>query len=194
MFKTLSHLKGKMVTGSRTLVQQTPKRFFSNPSIRPGPGFGSMALLGMGTAGLAYLMYKGHSARTAMYKNPAVPQMHMMNPIVQDRIRKTLMYFGGGLATTGLLVSAFRNSLFAINHPWMLLFGSLGMLLGTCMTDYHTNPVLKHLFWGGFMAMTGLGMVPLIQMASLPIIFDAMFATGVTVGGLGLVAYNAPSE
>lgn len=120
--------------------------------------------------------------------------MHLFNPIVQDRIRKTLMYFGGGLATTGLLVSMFRNSMFAINHPWLLLFGSLGMMFGTIMTDYHTNPMLKHLFWGGFMAFTGLGLVPLIQMASMPIIFDAIFATGVTVGGLGLVAYNAPSE
>jgi FtsH-binding integral membrane protein len=50
------------------------------------------------------------------------------------------------------------------------------------------------MFWGGFMAATGLGMVPLIQMASMPIIYDALFATGITVGGLGVVAYNAPSE
>jgi len=120
--------------------------------------------------------------------------MNWFNPIVQDRIRKTLMYFGGGLATTGVLVGAFRNSMFALNHPWMLLFGSLGLLIGTHATDYYTNPVLKHLFWGGFMATMGLSMVPLIQMASLPIIYDAMFATGLTVGGLGLVAYNAPSE
>ena len=28
----------------------------------------------------------------------------------------------------------------------------------------------------------------------MPIIYDALFATGITMGGLGLVAYNAPSE
>ena len=28
----------------------------------------------------------------------------------------------------------------------------------------------------------------------MPILFDAMLATGVTVGSLGLVAYNAPSQ
>ena len=39
-----------------------------------------------------------------------------------------------------------------------------------------------------------MSMVPLISMASLPIIYDAMFATGFTMGGLGLIAYNAPSE
>ncbi len=72
------------------------------------------------------------------------------------------MYFGGGLATTGIMVGMMRNSMFALSNPWMLLFGSMGMLLGTMFTDYHTNPVLKHLFWGGFMATMGLSMVPLI--------------------------------
>ena len=44
------------------------------------------------------------------------------------------------------------------------------------------------------MGTMALSMVPLINMASMPILFDAMFATGFTMGGLGLVAYNAPSE
>jgi len=44
------------------------------------------------------------------------------------------------------------------------------------------------------MTTMALTMVPLINMASMPIIFDALFATGFTMGGLGLVAYNAPSE
>ena len=39
-----------------------------------------------------------------------------------------------------------------------------------------------------------LTMVPLISMAGMPIVYDAIFATGITMGGLGLVAYNAPSE
>jgi len=37
-------------------------------------------------------------------------------------------------------------------------------------------------------------MIPLIQMASMPIIYDALFATGISMGALGAVAYNAPSE
>jgi FtsH-binding integral membrane protein len=104
------------------------------------------------------------------------------------------MYFGTGLAGTGVIVSLMRNNMFALNHPWMLLFGSLGFMLGTMFTNYQTQPVLKHLLWGGFLATTALSMVPLIQMASLPIIYDALFATGITMGGLGLVALNAPSE
>jgi hypothetical protein len=63
--------------------------------------------------------------------------MHMFNPVVQDRIRKTLMYFGGGLALTGGLVGAMRNSLFALNHPFLLMFASFGCLFGTMLTDYH---------------------------------------------------------
>jgi growth hormone-inducible transmembrane protein len=118
----------------------------------------------------------------------------MFNPIVQDRIRKTLMYFGCGLAATGLTVGLMRSSMFPLMHPWMLLFGSIGFLIGTMFTDYQRQPLLKHLFWGGFVGCSGLALLPLIQMASLPVIYDAMFATGITVGGLGLVAYNAPSE
>jgi len=48
--------------------------------------------------------------------------------------------------------------------------------------------------WLGFMSSMAVTMVPLINMASMPIIYDALFATGITMGGLGLVAYNAPSE
>jgi FtsH-binding integral membrane protein len=53
---------------------------------------------------------------------------------------------------------------------------------------------LKHLLWGGFMASMGLSLVPLIQMAGMPIIYDALFATGISMAALGAIAYNAPSE
>ena len=150
-------------------------------------------MIGAGTAGLSYLMFRGAQLQREMYLHPA-KQMGYFDPLVQSRIKNTLMYFGTGLAGTGLLVNLMRNSMFAINHPFMLLFGSLGLLFGTMMTDYHRMPALKHFLWGGFMGVTALGMVPLIQMASLPIIYDALFATGLTMGGLGLVALNAPSE
>ena len=71
---------------------------------------------------------------------------------------------------------------------------SIGTMIGTMSTSYQTNSPLKHLFWGSFMTCTALGLIPLINMASMPIIFDALFATGFIMGGLGLVAYNAPSE
>ena len=86
-----------------------------------------------------------------------------------------------------------RNSAFPYRHPWMLFFGSLGFMIGTMMTSYDQSPVLKHLMWGGFITSMGMGLIPLISMAGMPIVFDAMFATGLSVAGLGAIAYNAPS-
>lgn len=63
--------------------------------------------------------------------------MTMMNPVVQQRIRQSLMYFGGGLGLTGALVAGLRNTTFAYTNPWILLFGSLGLLIGTQMTNYY---------------------------------------------------------
>ena len=62
------------------------------------------------------------------------------------------------------------------------------------MVDIHQAPLLKHVLWLGFMSSMAMTMVPLINYASMPIIYNALFATGITMGGLGLVAYNAPSE
>lgn len=121
-------------------------------------------------------------------------QMNFFNPIVQQRIGKSLSYFGGGLAITGMLVGALRNSRLAYMNPLLFLAVSIGTMLGTMFTNYQTSPVMKHAWWMAFMSTMALSMVPLINMASLPIIFDAMFATGFTMGGLGLIAYNAPSE
>ena len=67
-------------------------------------------------------------------------------------------------------------------------------MIGTMAVDYDRSPVLKHALWLAFMSTMALGIVPLINMAGMPIIYDALFATGFTIGGLGLVAYNAPSE
>ena len=95
---------------------------------------------------------------------------------------------------TGAMVSGLRNSRFAYANPWILLFGSLGLLVGTQMVSYQSNPILKHMLYGGFLGAMALSMVPLINMASLPIIYDAMLATGLSVGGLGAIAYFSPSE
>jgi FtsH-binding integral membrane protein len=48
--------------------------------------------------------------------------------------------------------------------------------------------------WAGLIGCLSLNMVPLINMASMPVIYDALFATGISMGALGAVAYNAPSE
>jgi len=105
-----------------------------------------------------------------------------------------MMYFGGGLGLTGLMCGLLRNSYIAYTNPWLLLFGSLGLMMGTMFTNYYTNPALKHALWIGFIGTMSLSLVPLISMAGMPIVYDALMATGVSMGALGLVAYNAPSE
>jgi len=95
---------------------------------------------------------------------------------------------------TGLLVAALRNSPIPYKHPFLLLFGSIGLLIGTMFTNYNQNPVLKHLLWAGFVGTISMSMIPLISMAGMPIVYDALFATGASMAALGLVAYNAPSE
>jgi hypothetical protein len=62
--------------------------------------------------------------------------MSFFNPIVQQRISKTLAYFGGGLLITGGLVGALRNSAIANMNPWALLLLSLGTLFGTMLSNY----------------------------------------------------------
>lgn len=120
--------------------------------------------------------------------------MNFFNPIVQQRISKSLAYFGGGLLVTGGLVGALRNSSLVHMNPFLFFALSIGTMIGTMMVSYDRSPALKHALWMGFMSTMALSMVPLINMASLPVIYDALFATGFTMGGLGLVAYNAPSE
>jgi hypothetical protein len=203
MFKFLSRLSGQTkILESKTqnlFTRNNFKRNFSNVHTQP-PNYnkiGSWALIGAGAAGLMYLLLYGRSLAHAQYTMPLhqVQQMHFFHPMVQYRIRQCLMYFGGGLGLTGILVGSLRNSMFAYTvNPWILLFGSLGLLIGTQLTDYHSNAAVKHLLWFGFLGTMSLSMVPLINMASMPIIYDALFATGITMGGLGLIAYNAPSE
>ena len=99
--------------------------------------FGSWALIGAGTAGLAYLIMRGRTLQYSRFQAGAAPlapgmtQGLYFSPETQQRVRQTMMYFGGGLGFTGAMVYALRNSTFAMTNPWILLFGSLGLLIGT---------------------------------------------------------------
>lgn len=144
---------------------------------------------------MVFLMLKGramvHQKNMSQY---GTEQNTMMHPTVQLRMRQTLGYFGASVASTGAMVAALRNSRMAYVHPLILFIGSIGFMFGTMATDYHKSPILKHALLLGFVGSMSLSMVPLINMASMPIIYDALFATGISMGCLGAVAYNAPSE
>lgn len=142
-------------------------------------------------SGITYLSYLGHSQR--VHATPA-QQLQLFHPVVQKRLQTTMAYFSGSLFATGVGMFALRNSRLAMMNPWALFFVSLGAMFGTHMCDYETNFAMKNLMYAGFIGSMTLSLVPLVHIYAAPIIYDAMLATGFTVGSLGLVAYNAPSE
>jgi len=118
----------------------------------------------------------------------------MFSPIVKERLQKTMAYFSASVLGTGATCFYLRNSRLAMMNPWLLFGLSMATMIGSMVCDYENSWVLKNLLYTGFIGTMGLSLVPLIHMYSMPIIFDAMLATGVTVGSLGFVAYNSPSE
>ena len=52
----------------------------------------------------------------------------------------------------------------------------------------------KNILWVALVFLNVLTIFPIINMLKKTIIFDALFTAGITVGGLGLVAYYAKSE
>ena len=104
------------------------------------------------------------------------------------------MYFTGGLTVTGVTAALARGSRFAHMNPLWFFLPAIGGMIGCQMLDYQTQAPLKHALWGLFTVSEGLMMAPLISMASMPIIFNALAATGVMMGALGLYAYSTPTQ
>ena len=44
------------------------------------------------------------------------------------------------------------------------------------------------------MGAIGLSLVPIVSMAGMPIVYNAMMATGVMMGGLAAIALNSPAD
>lgn len=121
--------------------------------------------------------------------------MHLNHPMVQERIGKTMGYFTGACGLTGAMTYALRNSHRALTmNPFLLFALSMGTLIGTQMIDYQRNFVLKNLMYGAFVGTMSAGLIPIINMYSMPVIYDALIASGAVTGSLGMVAYNSPSQ
>jgi len=172
-----------------------PARSF-NKSIKPPQvsNFGSYFMMGTAAAGMAYLAYSSMNLRRnqAFYTQKGET---FMSPTVQKRVAHTLGYFGYGIAATGGIVYALRNSAAAAAAPWpILLIAALACSFGTHSVDYYNNWGLKMLFYTGFIGSFSLSILPLIQMSSAALIADACLATGCSMAALSTVAYMAPSE
>ena len=78
--------------------------------------------------------------------------------------------------------------------PWLLFGGSIALLFGTHMIDYETAFIPKLLCYTAFTGVMGMSILPLVQVSAAATVADAALATGLSMGALGAVAYNAPSE
>lgn len=84
--------------------------------------------------------------------------------------------------------------LWASVSPLLLFGGSLALLFGTHSLPYETQYIPKMICYTAFTGMMGLSILPLVQMSAAATVADAALATGLSMGALGAVAYNAPSE
>lgn len=121
-------------------------------------------------------------------------QKQMFHPEVQKRLRTTMGYFTGACGATGVFMHVMRNSSLAYMNPFLYMGLSMAMLVGVHMCDYKQNWLLKNAIYAGWVGLISTSLVPLVHMYSMPILFDAMLATGVTMGSLGAVAWFAPSQ
>ena len=152
--------------------------------------------LGMGLGltaigGLTYLSYLGHQMRAH-----ATPEqrLSLFHPTVQQRLRHTMGYFTAGCFATGGLMHVMRGMNMGMGSAIGTMVLSFGCLFGIMLTDYERQFMMKNAFYGGFVAATAASMVPMIHAYGGAVLFDALLCTGATMGGLGAVAWNAPSE
>lgn len=98
---------------------------------------------------------------------------------------------------TGAFCYALRDSPIAFAlaaHPFWYLGGSLALLFATMAVDYEENWLVKNLLYTTWVGLTSASLVPLLAEAGGPIIEQAVLATSLTVGSLGVVAATAPSQ
>ena len=179
----------------KPLISNVAKRTFSSGRGATGGLSGSQMFgAGLGMAaitGLTYLSYLGHQMR--MNATPE-QQLTLFHPVVQHRIQTTMAYFTGSIFATGGIMALLRNSSAVRRFQFPITIGSFAFLLGTIFSDYHKNWELKNAMFGGFVATSAMGLVPMIHAYGGAILFEAAAMTGVTMGSLGAVAWNAPSE
>ena len=103
-------------------------------------------------------------------------------------------YFGASTAGTGIFMYLMRNS-YGVLSMGLPLYMVLSVILLSALhrVDYHRNRSMKNMIFAGWIAFMSSSLVPLIHMFSMPVLYEALLATGVSVGSLCAVAYKSPS-
>lgn len=118
--------------------------------------------------------------------------------LIRKRIKATYGYVLGGIGITSVSAYGFFKAglpkVITRTNPWVYLGVSLAtsipLMIGTMVTDYESDPVLKHILWGGF-NVSMAGSLSIICLLGGPLIAQAGLATGCIVGGLSLIASKA---
>lgn len=181
------------------------------PSLAPAAGLASAIAMGVV---IGYNMSKTSgftstsSASSHMSNRGSVHRMNHFSTAptrVRNRIYKTYAYFASSIGITGISAYCFFNytrhsheTLMRMNkHPkWYLftsLVASIGLLIGTKMTNYNRRPILKHLLWiamhiheGAFLSVLGF--------IGGPVIVKAAIYTAAILGGISLISASASDE
>ena len=178
---------------SRSLLTGITKRNFSNStsSVNNTPAM-MMACLGLG--GLAYVSYTCSELSGGQRASLARRETLISN-FVQTRLAQTFGWFGYGIMTTSGFVYYMRNSMaWARMNPYMMLGASIACMFGTHALPYDTMMIPKIGMYTAFSGLIGMSLLPLIQVSAAATVADAALVTGLSMFGLGAVAYNAPSE
>ena len=149
----------------------------------------------IGMAGLAYLTYSTSELSGARQQAMSRGET-TMSSLVQDRLGKTFGYFGWGIMTTSAFVYYMRHSMvWARMNPWLMMGATIGLMFGTHAMPYDNAMWLPKLgMYTLFSGVIGMSILPLVQMSAAATVADAALVTGLTMTGLGGIAYNAPSE
>jgi len=179
------------------VIQRPAIRGFSSGQMKPpssGFGMGPALGLGLGIAGFGYLAYTVGDMNRNKMRYMAEGQT-FMSPLVQSRLGKTFGWFSFGITSTVACVYACRNTMAWAALPWWAFMGgTFACMMGAHAFDYETQLPLKIASYTAMTGLMGLTIVPLVQAFGIATAADAALATGLSMGTLGGIAYNAPSE
>ncbi len=191
LFKTPFHkttLNSFNTSPSRTFIKNLGFK------TRPSSHTLGMALTGIGAFGLGVMCYQASSLNSDNTRLMIASGQKVKSSIASDRMKKTLVYFSGGLVITSVMTAGMLRSPAIMSHAMsgslIKAFASLGFTL-FCQYQMSraTEPIPKHLSWLGFNAGISFLIVPLIAMSELMIVRDAFLLTSGVFGGLGLTSY-----
>lgn len=117
---------------------------------------------------------------------------------VKKKIKRTYAYVMGGLGITGVSAYGFYkvglHKTIMRSNPWIVigvsLTSTIPLLIGTLLTDYKENPIMKHICWFGFNGVMA-GTLSTVCLFGGPLVAQAGLATTGIMTGLSLVASSA---